>query len=128
MCIVVHDGEPKGRRVVEGRAYPVFEDLLLFQVSGLTTLTATVNAGEVADLDALIELFDRHGYGAEPASGFGTLCACCSEGTHEQERKTHAGARRVSFAAPEEEARRLLGQWAAQTPAGRSWSGLTVAG
>ncbi|MGW4595832.1 tetratricopeptide repeat protein [Streptomyces sp. NPDC004457] len=126
--IVVHDGEPKGRRVVEGREYPVFDELLLFQASELTTLTAMVNAGEVADLDALIELFDRHGYGAEPASGFETLCACCSEGSHEQERKTHAGAQRVSLAAPEEEARRLLGQWAAQTPGGRSWRGLTVVG
>ncbi|MEV5382547.1 tetratricopeptide repeat protein [Streptomyces sp. NPDC052721] len=126
--IVVHDGEPKGHRIIEGREYPVFEELLLFQASDLTTLTATVNAGEVADLDALIELFDRHGYGAEPASGFEVLCACCSEGTHEQERKDHAGAQRVSFAAPEEEARRLLDQWAAQTPIGRSWSGLTLVG
>ncbi|WP_229887020.1 hypothetical protein [Streptomyces olivaceoviridis] len=89
--IVVHDGEPKGHRGIEGREYPVFEELLLFQASELTTLTATVNAGEVADLDALIELFDRHGYGAEPASGFEILCACCSEGTHERERKTHEG-------------------------------------
>ncbi|MFE9359128.1 tetratricopeptide repeat protein [Streptomyces olivaceoviridis] len=126
--VVVHDGEPKGHRVVEGREYPVFEELLLFQPSELTTLTATVNAGEAADLDALIELFDRHGYGAEPASGSEVLCACCSEGTHEQERKTHGGAQRVSFGAPEEEARRLLGQWAAQTPIGRRWSGLTVLG
>ncbi|MFH9083433.1 tetratricopeptide repeat protein [Streptomyces sp. NPDC017673] len=126
--IVVHDGEPKGRRVIEGREYPVFEELLLFQASDLPTLTATVNASEVADVDALIELFDRHGYGAEPASGFEVLCACCSEGTHEQKRKVHAGAQQVSFAAPEEEARRLLGQWAAQTPIGRSWSGLTLVG
>lgn len=126
--IVVHDGEPKGRRVIEGREYPVFEELLLFQASDLPTLTATVNASEVADVDDLIELFDRHGYGAEPASGYEVLCACCSEGTHEQERKTHAGAQRVSFAAPEEEARRLLDQWAARTPIGRSWSGLTPVG
>nr|WP_244211640.1 hypothetical protein [Streptomyces antibioticus] len=82
----------------------------------------------MADVDDLIELFDRHGYGAEPASGYEVLCACCSEGTHEQERKTHAGAQRVSFAAPEEEARRLLDQWAARTPIGRSWSGLTLVG
>ncbi|MFJ9818149.1 tetratricopeptide repeat protein [Streptomyces sp. NPDC101151] len=122
--IVVHDGEPKGRRVVDGREYPVFDELLLFEASELPTLSVTVDASEAADVDALVDLFLREGYGAEPASSFEVLCGCCSEGTHEQERKVHAGAQQVSLAAPEEEACRLLDQWAGQVAAGRRWSGL----
>ncbi|MET7731441.1 tetratricopeptide repeat protein [Streptomyces sp. NPDC005402] len=126
--IVVHDGEPKGERVVEGSAYPVFEELLLFEASELPTLEVTVAAGETADLEALLTLFTDHGFGAEPASSVRVLCACCSEGSHAQERSVEAGAQQVSLAAPEEEARRLLDRWAAETAIGRSWSGLAAVG
>lgn len=124
--IVVHDGEPKGRRVVDGREYPVFDELLLFEASDLPTLEVTVHAGDTADLEALIDLFAEQGYGAEPASSMELLCTCCSEGTHEQERSVRAGAQTVSLAAPEEEARRLLERWAGEAETGRSWSGLAV--
>ncbi|MCC5475946.1 hypothetical protein [Streptomyces barringtoniae] len=126
--IVVHDGEPKGRRVVDGREYPVFDELLLFEASGLPTFTVTVNAGEAADIEALVEPFVAQGYGAEPASSFELLCACCSEGTLERGHSVHGGAQQVSLAASEEEARRLLDQWVTQTPSGRAWSGLAPAG
>jgi hypothetical protein len=126
--IVVHDGEPKGERVVDGRRYPVFDELLLFEASQLPTLEVTVSAGVPADVEALLELFTEHDYGAEPASSLEMLCPCCSEDTHEQERSVHAGAQRISLAAPEEEARRLLERWAGQTPIGRSWSGLEIVG
>ncbi|WP_225821038.1 tetratricopeptide repeat protein [Streptomyces naphthomycinicus] len=125
--VVVHDGEPRGRRIVDGREYPVFDELLLFESSDLPTLTVTVHAGEAADVDALVELFSGQDYGAEPASSFELLCACCSEGTHERERQVHAGSQRVCLAAPEEEARRLLDQWAAASSAGRGWDGLEAA-
>ncbi|WP_336114926.1 hypothetical protein [Streptomyces sp. PTD9-10] len=59
-----------------------------------------------------------------PASSFEVLCACCSEGTHEQERTVHAAAQSVSLAAPGAEARRLLEQWAGEVLLGRSRSGL----
>jgi hypothetical protein len=126
--IVVHDGEPKGARVVEGSTYSVFDELLLFEASELPTLEVTVAAGEVTDLEALLKLFTDHGFGAEPASGLRLLCACCSEGTHEEERDVDAGAQQVSLAAPEEEARHLLERWAGETPIGRSWSGLVAVG
>ncbi|MQY32862.1 hypothetical protein SRB17_08210 [Streptomyces sp. RB17] len=126
--IVVHDGEPKGHRVVDGREYPVFDELLLFEASGLPTHTVTVNAAAAADVEALIDLFVDRDYGAEPYSSFELLCACCSEGTLERERKTHGGTQQVSLAAPEEEARRLLDLWAGENSAHRTWSELTPAG
>ncbi len=122
--VVVHDGEPKGHRVVDGREFPVFDELLLFRASELPTLEVTVSAGEAADLDALVALFVEHDFGAEPASSVEVLCSCCSEGTHEQWRTVHGGAQRVSLAAPEGEARLLLERWAGETVIGRSWSGL----
>ncbi|MFE1290756.1 tetratricopeptide repeat protein [Streptomyces sp. NPDC058751] len=126
--IVVHDGEPKGERVYGGTAFPVFDELTLFEPSPLPTLAVTVAAGGAEDLEALLALFTGHGYGAEPASAVNVLCACCSEGTHQQERDVRAGAQTVSLAAPEPEARRLLERWAGEKAIGRSWSGLERVG
>ncbi|MFI7399642.1 tetratricopeptide repeat protein [Streptomyces sp. NPDC049541] len=126
--IVVHDGEPKGERILDGVTFPVFDELLLFEASELPTLEVTVAAGETDDLRALLDLFGEHGYGAEPASSVRVLCACCSEGTHQQERSLPSGAQTVSLAAPEEDARRLLAQWADGAAIGRSWSGLATVG
>ncbi|WP_329555130.1 tetratricopeptide repeat protein [Streptomyces sp. NBC_00696] len=126
--IVVHDGEPKGHRIFGGVEVPVFDELLLFEPSELPTLEVTVAAADVADLKALLTLFTDHALGAEPASAVRTLCACCSEGTHEQQDTMTSGAQQVSLAAPEDEARRLLDRWAAETPIGRSWSGLVSVG
>lgn len=126
--IVVHDGEPKGQRIFGGVEVPVFDELLLFEFSELPTLEVTVGAAEADDLEALLVLFTEHGFGAEPASGVRMLCACCSEGTHEQQRTVTSGAQQVSLAAPEEEARRLLERWAGETVMGRSWSGLAPVG
>jgi len=126
--IVLHDGEPKGERIVDGTTYPVFDELLLFEPSDLPTLEVTVNAAGTADLEALLGLFTGSGFGAEPASGVNVLCACCSEGSHHQDREVQPGAQLVSLAAPEDEARGLLERWAAETVIGRSWSGLAAVG
>jgi tetratricopeptide (TPR) repeat protein len=126
--IVVHDGEPKGQRIYGGVEVPVFDELLLLEHSELPILEVTVGAAEADDLEALLALFTEHGFGAEPASGVRLLCACCSEGTHEQKRTVTTGAQQVSLAAPEEEARRLLERWAGETVIGRSWSGLALVG
>ncbi|MFD8739440.1 tol-pal system YbgF family protein [Streptomyces sp. NPDC059618] len=126
--IVVHDGEPKGERVYDGTAFPVFDELTLFEASPLPTLEVTVAAGEAGDLEALLALFTEHGFGAEPASAVRVLCACCSEGTHQQEREVLAGAQAVSLAAPESQARLLLERWAGERAIGRSWSGLASVG
>ncbi|MGI5375033.1 tetratricopeptide repeat protein [Streptomyces sp. CA-251387] len=126
--IVVHDGVPNGERIVDGTTYPVFDELLLFESSDLPTLEVTVAAGEPGDLEALIGLFVEHGYGAEPASAVRMLCACCSEGSHQQERTVQAGAQQVALAAPEKDARRLLERWAGEAVIGRSWSGLKAVG
>ncbi|QFQ96853.1 tetratricopeptide repeat protein [Streptomyces phaeolivaceus] len=127
--IVLHDGQPNGERVLDGTAFPVFDELLLFEPSELPTLQVTVAAGEPADLEALLALFADHDFGAEPASAVTMHCSCCGEGTLHKERHTPGtGAQRVSLAAPEEDARRLLDRWAGEKAIGRTWSGLEIMG
>lgn len=127
--VVVHDGEPTGERTYEGQSVAVFDELLLFEASPLPTLHATVNAPEAADVDALVASFFARDFGAEPASSFHVLCACCSGGSvdwGEAGAAAHGGSQTVWLAAPEREARQLLDAWAAGGQ--RGWSGLELVG
>lgn len=122
--VVVHDGAPNGERTVDGRTYPVFDELLLFRASELPTTTVEVVAETPEDVRALAALFDEHGYAAEPASGVRALCACCSEGTVRQDRDHHvAGGQRVHLAAPADRVAGLMDAWSASAPRRRSWTG-----
>ncbi|MFI6877531.1 tetratricopeptide repeat protein [Streptomyces sp. NPDC050400] len=123
--IVVHDGEPTGERTFEGQRVAVFDELLLFEPSPLPTLHVTVNAPEASDVEALVSSFFDQDFGAEAASSFHVLCACCGEGTvdwDESSRPAHGGSQEIWLAAPQEEAGRLLDAWAAG--GGRTWSDL----
>ncbi|MGW3154175.1 tetratricopeptide repeat protein [Streptomyces sp. NPDC001089] len=127
--IVVHDGEPTGERTYNGQSVAVFDELLLFESSSLPTLHVTVSAADASDIDALVASFFAQDFGAEPASSFHTLCACCSEGRvdwDEANVPTHGGSQSVWLAAPETEARQLLDAWA--TGDGRGWNGLELIG
>jgi len=124
--IVLHDGEPKGRRQVGEREYPVFDELLLWRRSELPTATVTVTAAEPGDVDALVERFDNAQLGAEPASSFQMLCKCCSEGVVEQTREVHGGTQVIWLGAPTALARTLLDEWAAEAPRVRGWHELEL--
>ncbi|MGN9808487.1 hypothetical protein ACTMSW_03910 [Micromonospora sp. BQ11] len=121
--VVVHDGTPNGERTVDGRTFPVFDELLLFRASDLPTTTVEVVVEESEDVLALAEFFDERGYAAEPASGVRTICACCSEGSVSQNRNHQvAGGQRVYVAAPSGEVAGLLDAWCAAAPQRRSWT------
>jgi hypothetical protein len=108
--IVVHDGEPKGDRVVGDQTYRVFDELMLFEPSDLPTLTATVTA-EPAGFEALADLFDANGFGFEPLRSGYVLCQCCSEGSVTHEPQSVGGEQRCLIAAPLDTARDLLDAW-----------------
>jgi len=120
--IVVHDGEPKGDRVVGDRTYRVFEELTLFEPSDLPTLSVTVNAATPADLDALADLLDGGGFGFEPLANGEILCKCCSEGVVERRTVELSGEQRCLVAAPPAQAREILDAWQDSTT--RSWKDL----
>jgi hypothetical protein len=120
--IVVHDGEPKGDRVVGDQTYRVFDELLLFEPSDLPTLTVTA---EPAGLEALADMFDANGYGFEPLRNGYVLCKCCSEGSVAQEPVTLGGEQRCLIAAPLDRAGELLDAW--QSSITGTWTDLHIA-
>ncbi len=119
--VVVHDGEPKGDRVVGDRTYPVFDELALSEPSDLPTLSVTVTAAAPADVDALAELLDDQGFGFEPLRNGQVLCRCCSEGRVTQQAVELTGEQACLIAAPPEQGRRILDTWRTAT---RTWAGL----
>jgi len=123
--IVVHDGEPKGDRVVGDETYRVFDELLLFEPSALPTLSVIVAAADPADLDALADMLDERGFGFEPLRNGVILCKCCSEGSVDQERVELSGEQRCLIAAPLDRAREVLEAW--QARATRTWTDLHLA-
>jgi hypothetical protein len=120
--IVVHDGEPKGDRVVGEQTYRVFDELMLFEPSHLPTLSVTVTAADPADIEALGDLLDSHGFGFEPLGNGHVLCRCCSEGSVDMQPVELSGEQRCLIAAPPERAREILRTW--QTGSTRSWRDL----
>jgi len=120
--IVVHDGEPKGDRVVDGRTYRVFDELMVFEPSAMPTLAVTVTAAQPADLDALADALSDSGFGFEPLANGQRLCRCCSEGRVDQQHLVLSGEQRCLIAAPADEARTILDNWRAQGT--REWRDL----
>jgi hypothetical protein len=120
--IVVHDGEPKGDRVMGERTYRVFDELVLFEPSDVPTLAVTVTAQAPADLEALADLLDADGFGFEPLRNGHVLCRCCSEGSVTNAPQELHGQQRCLIAAPPERARAILDAW--QNPATRTWTDL----
>lgn len=124
--VVLHDGAPNGERVFQEARYPVFDEIMLFAPSDTPTLSVLVTAADVADTEALADLFAERDFGSEVMSSRSMLCKCCSEGTVTQQRTFEAGSQQVLLGAPEDAARGLLDVWQAAGPDARSWSNLHV--
>jgi hypothetical protein len=125
--VVLHDGAPNGERYVDGRRYPVFDEIALFTPSEVATLSATVTGSTSGDLDALLGSFTDRDLGAELVGSGQMLCKCCSEGAQQVNRHVPVGRHTVLLGAPERRARALLDAWRAADPARREWADLHVA-
>jgi hypothetical protein len=127
--VIVHDGAPNGERVVDGRRYPVFDELVCFEESDLATLSVTVTAAEPDDVDALLSAFQDRDLGAEVLGSGVMLCKCCSEGSQTAQRSAaDNGSQTVLLAAPADEASGLLDAWRAASADARAWKNLHAAG
>ena len=124
--VVVHDGAPNGERIVDGRRYPVFDELMLHKASETPTWRVSLSCPAEADAQALVDGFDAEGLPIEPVSGMVLRSRAESEGSVE----IYAGAARsgehdVLLAAPDEAAARSLPDaWARSGTGGRAWTGL----
>jgi hypothetical protein len=124
--IVLHDGAPNGHRIVGEHTYAVFDEITVWQPSGIPTWTVTVDADEAGVRD-LVEIFAGREFGAEPASSMKPICACCSTGEVEQhEPAAHPAHGQVFYlAAPEQSVFSLLETWKSTDEAGRVYREVT---
>jgi tetratricopeptide (TPR) repeat protein len=130
--IVLHDGEPKGERVANGRRFAVFDELERWEPSDIPTLRVEVTAATPGDAAALGELFMGRELAAEDwTESVRALCKACSEGSapsdHEHGREPDAwrSVRDFGLAAPAPTAEELLARWAA-AGAGRRYGPVEI--
>jgi hypothetical protein len=102
--ILVHDGEPCGERVVEGRTFSVLEELGVVAPSAFGTFVVHVIAPAEVDADALVDLGDDEHLAIEDWSAHVQIvCPDCSTGRvdHDHARDTEGwrAERRVGIAA-----------------------------
>ena len=84
--VVLHDGEPRGHRILSGREVPVFNELQLLVASPFKTFEATVTAPDSDASAALEACAVSREVAIEDWSSVRILCASCSEGTpHDHE-------------------------------------------
>lgn len=116
--LVLHDGEPRGKRMYRGKELSVFDELAVLERSPFRTWRVDVVAPTEADLDALFESLDEHSdAGFEDwTSSLEMLCKACSEGLphrHEPEATpAWAQERTVAIATVEDAAFALVRRWA----------------
>jgi tetratricopeptide (TPR) repeat protein len=79
--IVLHDGAPVGQRQIDGREYPVFNALQIFEQSDYQTVRAEVELTKDEDLQVLEELLSKGSHVLEDwTANIRMLCKQCSEG------------------------------------------------
>lgn len=79
--VVLHDGEPRGERRLDGREVPVFDELERLEDSGMPTWQAEFVRVSAEDGEALMELAHSRGLGVDVWSGIRRLCSECSHGS-----------------------------------------------
>lgn len=126
--VVLHDGEPRGYRVLEGRNLPVFDAIELLERSDRETFAVRVAARAEDDVEALVGLAKSMGITVEDwTETVRPICRRCSEGIPHEEHDEPAPVpwspqRRIGISArAAAEAEELLDRWAA----GSSGRGVT---
>jgi hypothetical protein len=112
--VLLHDGQPRGSRMNNGREVPVFDELARLEDSGLPTWQAHLVGATRGDLEDLSDVLGPRGLGVDEWSGIRMLCAACSMGSPDTEH-THAPVRedatRLGFAGGEVELRAAIDEW-----------------
>ena len=107
--IVLHDGAARGYRVIDGREYPVFNVLQLFEPSKISTYVAHIRVATPEQFEWLARLADAKGLAMEDWTGnIRMLCRQCSEGTPHESHDTDGDEawnteRRVGFGCSSQE-------------------------
>jgi tetratricopeptide (TPR) repeat protein len=114
---VLHDGEPKGTRRLEGREVSVFDELGRLEESGLPTWQAQIVGATAEDVQALSDLLGQRGLGLDDWSGIRLMCSNCSHGTpqdgHDHIPTTSEDAKRFGLAGHESDLGAVIEAWLA---------------
>jgi len=117
--VVLHDGEPKGSRMLDDREVSVFDELDRLEESGTPTFQAQIAGVGHDDLQALTDLLGPVGLGSDEWSRMRLLCADCSHGSPHHDH-THPPADPdvtvLGLAGPEDQLTECLDQWQASRP------------
>lgn len=112
--VVLHDGEPKGTRRLDGQEVSVFDQLERLEDSGLSTWQAQVAGASSDDLQALSDLCEQRPLGIDDWSGIRLMCSECSHGSPE-DGHSHVPAasevRRLGLAGNESDVGQLIEAW-----------------
>jgi hypothetical protein len=112
--VLLHDGEPKGTRLLDGREVSVFDELARLEDSGTPTWQAETLGATNDDIEALTDLVGPPGLGMDDWSGIRVMCAECSLGSPDANH-SHEAVRsdtlRMGLAGSEEELRSCLDEW-----------------
>lgn len=115
---VLHDGEPRGERVVGESRYYVFDELERWEASATPTLRVEIRADRPEDSEALTAMFESSGLAAEDwTTSLRRLCRACSQGApHEHEARGGgwSAQREFGLAADPAQADLLLLRWATE--------------
>jgi hypothetical protein len=89
--LILHDGEARGKRRLEGRVLSVFDELDLLEPSPFGTWEVIVNCPDQAALDEVCEQLDTDDVSVEDwTSNFQALCEKCSLGDPDEHDHEHA--------------------------------------
>lgn len=127
--VVLHDGDPRGTREMNGDEYPVFDEIQLWERSPHPTLSIRVQAAD-GDVQALLDELDAAGLTAEDwTRQVRVLCRACSEGSpgpHSHPPAEPAGGeRRIGVSGEPAQVEALVDSWRRRDD-GRDAGELTV--
>ena len=89
--LVLHDGEPRGKRTLHGHERSVFDELELLAMSPYATFRVIVHAGDADALGAITEGLDAHDVRIEDwTDTLEMLCKECSLGNPDHHDHDHA--------------------------------------
>ncbi len=112
--VLLHDGAPRGTRMLDGREVSVFDELARLEDSGVPTWQAHVVGAGPDAMAALSDLLGRRRLAVDDWSGMRVLCSACSHGSpdagHDHEPPAQ-DATRLGLAGAEPELRAALDEW-----------------
>lgn len=114
--LVLHDGEPRGKRRWREREVSVFDELCLLERSPFRTSVLVVRADTAEDCDALLDLLADVVEAVEDwSASLEVICKACSEGRphehHDAPPLAWSSERRIAIASRDPIEDALLARW-----------------